>query len=224
MKMDKVLVVSVHPDDETLGCGGAILKHGDQGDELHWLIVTNISEREGWDKSVVDKRQKEINEVSHRYGFKIVHKLDYPTTRLDSIPIGDLIADISNVIKKTEPSILYVQNRSDIHTDHQVAFKAVMSCTKNFRYPFIRRILMYEILSETEFAPALSENAFMPNVFIDITNYFEKKCEIMKVYSSEIMEDILPRSLNVIGALAKLRGSRIGVKYAEGFMLLCEVL
>ena len=34
------LVVSMHPDDETLGCGGSILKHVDRGDEVHWVVVT----------------------------------------------------------------------------------------------------------------------------------------------------------------------------------------
>jgi len=38
--MDRVLIVAVHPDDETLGCGGTLLKHKANGDEIHWLICT----------------------------------------------------------------------------------------------------------------------------------------------------------------------------------------
>ena len=38
--MNKVLVIAVHPDDETLGCGGTLLRHKDEGDEIYWLIVT----------------------------------------------------------------------------------------------------------------------------------------------------------------------------------------
>ena len=41
---NKILVVAVHPDDETLGCGGTLLKHKDNGDEIHWLICTKIDE------------------------------------------------------------------------------------------------------------------------------------------------------------------------------------
>ena len=43
----KVLVISVHPDDETLGCGGSILKHLGQGDEVHygWKYLSEAIDR-----------------------------------------------------------------------------------------------------------------------------------------------------------------------------------
>lgn len=58
---------------------------------------------------------------------------------------------------KEEPEIIYLPNRSDAHSDHRITFDAVMACTKSFRYPFINKILMYECLSETDFAPSLHE-------------------------------------------------------------------
>lgn len=220
----KILVISPHPDDETLGCGGTILKHKDMGDKIYWLIITNIDAKNGWDKNAVKKRQKEIEIVAEMYGFEKTFKLDYPAAKLDTIPIQKIIESISKVILEVKPEIIYLPNRSDVHTDHQITFKAAYSCTKNFRYPFIKKILMYETLSETEFAPALPENVFIPNVFVDITKYFEKKLEIFKIYDSEIMEEPLPRSLEVIEAFDKCRGSRIGEKYAEAFILLKEIL
>ena len=216
----EILVISPHPDDETLGCGGTILKHKDIGDKIYWLIITNIDIKNGWGKDIVEKRQKEIKTVAEMYNFEKTFKLDYPTARLDIIPIQEIIKSITEVILEIKPEIIYLPNRSDIHTDHQITFKSVYSCTKNFRYPFIKRILMYETLSETEFVPALSENVFIPNVFVDITKYFEKKLEMFKIYKSEVMEEPLPRSLEVIEALAKYRGSRIGKKYAESFQLI----
>jgi len=220
----KILVISSHPDDETLGCGGTILKHKDVGDKIYWLIVTNIDIKDGWDKDTVEKRQKEIKRVAEMYGFEKIFKLDYPAAKLDVIPIQKIIESISKVIFEIKPEIIYLPNRSDAHTDHQITFKTAYSCTKNFRYPFIRKILMYETLSETEFAPALPENTFIPNVFVDITKYFEKKLEIFKIYKSEVMEEPLPRSLGSIKALTKYRGSQIGVEYAEGFMLVREII
>ena len=220
----KILVISPHPDDETLGCGGTILKHKNMGDKIYWLIITNVDLKNGWDRDIVEERQKEIETVAEMYGFEKNFKLDYPTAKLDIISIQEIIKSISKVILEIKPEIIYLPNRFDVHTDHQIAFKAAYSCTKNFRYPFIKKILMYETLSETEFSPALPESIFTPNIFMDITNYFEKKLEILKIYDSEVMEKPLPRSIDAIEALAKYRGSRIGKKYAESFQLLLEIL
>lgn len=218
-----VLVVALHPDDETIGCGGTLLKHKAEGDDIYWLIITNVDENFGWSKSKVLKRQEEIKKVSKMFGFKQTFKLDYPTAMLDKVPMNDLIKDVSNVFNKIKPNIVYLPNRSDVHTDHQIGFQASYSCTKSFRSPFIKRILMYEALSETEFAPAVVENAFVPNYFVDITNFISKKKEIMSIYESEVMDSPFPRSHKVMEALATLRGSRIGKKFAESFMLLQEI-
>ena len=220
----KILVISPHPDDETLGCGGTILRHKDIGDKIYWLIITNIDIKNGWDKGIIEKRQREIEIVKEMYGFEKTFKLDYPTAKLDITPIQEIVKSISEVILEIEPGIIYLPNHSDVHTDHQITFKAAYSCTKNFRYPFIRKILMYETLSETEFTPSLPENIFIPNVFVDITKYFEKKLEIFKIYKSEVMKEPLPRSLEVIEAFDKCRGSRIGKKYAESFQLIFEIV
>jgi N-acetylglucosamine malate deacetylase 1 len=221
--MKKILVIAPHPDDETLGCGGALLKHASMKDKIHWLLITNITEENGWEVDKVNQRQKEINKVSKMYGFNSLTKLDFPTMMLDTIPMSELVNEISNVISRIKPDFIYLNYQNDIHTDHQVVFKAVMSSVKSFRHPYIQRILNYETLSETEFAPPSKENiAFQPNVFVDITKFFDKKCEIMMIYDGEVMSPPYPRSLDSIKALAKYRGSRIGVKYAEAFSLLYE--
>jgi LmbE family N-acetylglucosaminyl deacetylase len=40
--MRKVLVISVHPDDETIGAGGTLLKHKNLGDKIFWVNITGI--------------------------------------------------------------------------------------------------------------------------------------------------------------------------------------
>jgi LmbE family N-acetylglucosaminyl deacetylase len=222
--MKKILAVAVHPDDETLGCGGALLKHKNNGDDIYWLIITSIDVENGWEKDKVESRRREIDSVSKMYGFCVTHSLNFPTTRLDTIPMKDLISEISKIIQKVEPDIIYVPNRSDIHTDHQVAFKAIMSCTKVFRNSFIRKILMYECLSETEFSPSLQTDVFIPNVFVDITGFLEEKIKIMKMYRGEMGTFPFPRSEENIRALAMYRGATAGVEAAEAFVLLKEVL
>lgn len=216
------MVIAPHPDDETLGCAGTILNHIDKGDDVFWLIVTNISASEGWELKKVQQRQAEIDNISKLYKFTNTWKLDFPTTKLDVIPISTLIESISRKIIELQPEVIYINNRCDVHTDHQIVFKAAMSCTKSFRYPSVKRILMYEVLSETEFSAALPETQFIPNVFIDITQFMGKKLDIMKTYKSELSDDFSPRSISTIEALNRFRGSRIGVEYAEAFMLIYE--
>ena len=52
----KTLIIAPHPDDETLGCGGTILRRKNEGAEVAWLIVTSISEEGGWSSDRVLSR------------------------------------------------------------------------------------------------------------------------------------------------------------------------
>lgn len=217
------LVIAVHPDDETLGCGGTLLKQKSEGSEIYWLIVTNVSEAFGWDNARVESRQKEINIVSELYPFDDVFKLDFPTTQLDKILFGDIVSSISRVFNTLKPNTIYLPNRGDVHTDHRIAFDAAYSCTKSFRYPFVKKVLMMETLSETEYAPSLISNSFTPNFFCDISGFIDRKIEIFNTYESEIMNANQPRSERIIRALAAYRGSRIGTDYAEAFQLLLSI-
>lgn len=216
----KVLVISAHPDDETLGCGGTLLKHKANGDELSWIIITAIFENQGFSKQRIDSRQQEIEKVKNIIGFSSVHNLDYPTMSLNADSINTMIPKLSAIFNEIKPEIIYVMNRADAHSDHRVTFDAVMACTKSFRYPFIKKVLMYECISETEFAPALPEKVFQPNYFVDVSDYFSKKLEIMKIYESELGEHPFPRSIRNIEALATFRGASVGVEYAEAFQLI----
>ena len=76
---------------------------------------------------------------------------------------------------------------SDVHTDHQIIFKAIASTTKTFRYPFIKKILSYEIISETGFGVKKKKDiTFRPDYFVDISKYFNKKIKVLNNYKSEI--------------------------------------
>jgi len=218
--MKKILVISAHPDDETLGLGGTLLKHKSKGDEIFWLIVTDVFEKDGFSKERVETRKREVEIVANMYGFTKVFKLGFSTTQLDYSLLGQLIQKISQVVNEVTPEILYTLNRSDAHSDHRIIAEAVSACTKSFRFPFIKQVLMYECLSETEFAPALHEKIFLPNYFVDITDFIDEKIKIMSVFESELSAPPFPRSIENINALATLRGSMVGVRYAESFQLL----
>ncbi len=219
----KVLVMSVHPDDETLGCGGTLLKHKMEGDEIFWLIATDMKVKDGFSKEKIAARDKEIETVSLKYNFRKTVRLGFPASKLDKMPVADLVDKISRVFNMIKPEIIYLPFRHDIHSDHRVFFEAAYSCTKSFRQSSIKRILMMEVISETEFAPALKARIFVPNHFVDITETIKNKIDIMKIYKSELKKHPFPRSIKNIRALATFRGAAIGAKYAEAFMVLKQV-
>lgn len=214
-----VLVIAVHPDDETLGCGGTLLKHKASGDEVHWLICTTIDKTNSYYKT----REDELKRVADAYEFSSINNLRLKTMQVDEYGMSSLIDKISNVINTIKPNIIYLPFKGDVHSDHRKIFEASYSCTKAFRYPFIKKIYMMETLSETEFAPSTKEDSFIPNTFVDISAYFEKKIEIMKIFKSEISMHPFPRSERNLKSLATLRGATAGCEYAESFVLLKEI-
>jgi N-acetylglucosamine malate deacetylase 1 len=222
--VNKVLNIAVHPDDETLGCGGTLLRHKAEGDVVHWLIMTSVRGEDSFEKDAVEARRAEIDKVSSMYEFDGVHELAFPTKQLDKIPFSRLIVSISAVFKLVQPNIVYLPFKNDVHTDHQVTFRAAYSCTKKFRYPSVQNIVMMETLSETEFAPSLNSDAFIPNMFVNITDFIERKIEIMKVYKGEIRPHPFPRSERNIRALATFRGATAECEYAEAFVILKQIV
>jgi len=218
--MSVILVVSPHPDDETLGCGGTLLKHKAQGDCIFWLNMTEMREDHGFDGAKIKQREAEIKEVCRLYGFERFYHLKLPATGLDKVPMAEIIARVKEVLAETSPDEVYLPYGGDIHSDHEVTFRAAAACLKWFRASGIRRVMSYETLSETESCLDPDVRGFRPNVFADISGYLDKKIEIMKTYRGEMRDFPFPRSEEAIRALAALRGSHCGYRAAEGFMLL----
>ena len=219
--MNKVLVIAPHPDDETLGCGGSLFRHKKEGDKLFWLIITNLHLKEGWSKRSIKQRDDEIRKVSESYQFEEKFILNYKTTKVDIYPIADIIEEISIILKKIGPQVIYMPYANDVHTDHYITANAIQSSIKWFRCPSINKVLMYETLSETNFN-FFGFSKFNPNVYLDISKYINQKIETMNIYSSELGIHPFPRSEKVIKAQATLRGSQSGFEAAEAFQLVYE--
>lgn len=220
--MSTVLVIAPHPDDETLGCGGTLLKHVAAGDAVHWLIVTEGKVELGFDPAWLKVREGEIERVAAAYGFAGVHKLGFATTKLDVTADRDLIGAISDVVKTVQPDVVYLPYRGDVHGDHAAVFDAAMAATKWFRAPSVREIFAYETPSETEIALPVDFQVFTPNVFVDIAAHLERKIELMNLFESEMGTFPFPRSEKTLRALAKWRGASVGKPAAEAFMSLRE--
>jgi LmbE family N-acetylglucosaminyl deacetylase len=216
-----ILCIAPHPDDEVLGVGGTLLRRKAEGAKVAWLIVTGITVETGWSEKKVKQRADEVRRITEFFGFDEVFTLNFPTTQLDRVPMGDLVAGISEVFKTFEPEEVFVPHPSDVHTDHRIVFDAAASCTKWFRYPSVKRVLAYETLSETDFGLSVDQG-FRPNVFVDIGPFLEGKLQAMEIYASELGAFPFPRSLEAIRALATVRGTASGFNAAEAFQLLRE--
>jgi LmbE family N-acetylglucosaminyl deacetylase len=220
----RVLVVSAHPDDETLGCGGTLLKHRAAGDETHWLIVSSRTEPR-WSQAEVAARRHQIRCVTEDYGFASVVELGHRDAELDLVPMARLIEGIDEALRELRPDTVYVVHGGDVHSDHSLVHTATMAALKAFRMALlgVRRVLAFETLSSTDAAVQSLAHAFLPTVYADITGFLEQKCGVLDRYASELQGDRQPRSASAVTALARLRGAAIGVEHAEAFVLLREL-
>jgi len=218
----KILIVAPHPDDEVIGCGGTIAKYSRKGDEVFLCIVTKAYKPD-WSEEFLKNRPKEIEKANKILSIKKTYFLDFPTAKLDTIPQKELNDSISNIVKEIDPEIVFAPYEGDLNKDHRLIFEAVLVATKPKPGSSVKRLLSYENLSETEWGRSLTKKMFIPNVYIDISDTLKEKLGAMKAYKSELKESPHPRSLEIIEALAKKRGSEAGLKFAEAFSLIREI-
>lgn len=222
--MKNILIVAPHADDETLGCGGTILRLVNEGHNVHWLLVTGMSFESGFSHEQIAVRKYEINKVSEMYAFTSTHQLMLPPAMLETLPKGDVIGPILSVVNQIKPDEVYTVYRNDAHSDHAIVYDAVMSACKSFRSPFIKRVLAYETMSETDFGMKPEDGGFRPNVYINISPYLDEKLNILEEFKSEVGDFPFPRSRRALESLAYVRGAQSNSNAAEAFMLIKEII
>lgn len=221
--MTTVLVVAPHPDDEVLGVGGTILRHQSNGDEVHIVICTRGDEsRFGADQ--VRCVQDEAREVHKYLAVAGSHFLDLPAARLDTVPGSDINDALGGVFAQVKPDTVYLPHVGDVHRDHQLIFQAAMVCARPQSDVAPKRILAYETVSETDWYAAPTTPAFAPNVFVDITEFIERKLKACVMYASQIKPAPHQRSIEAIQALSITRGHTVNIHNAEAFMLVRETV
>lgn len=218
-----VLVCAPHPDDETLGCAGTLLKHKASGDKIFWVVATSIDSSDKFSKDKVRARSELIKEVSGFYEFEHTYLLNFKAAQLDEYTDTDIIGRISEIIKDVKPEVIYSPYPGDIHSDHGVIFSAMHACTKSFRYPYVKEIYCYETLSETNFNINPLHSAFRPNYYVDISKFLDRKLELIGLYGEEMGEFPFPRNKRLVKAMSDLRGSEANVMASEAFMQLKRI-
>lgn len=218
----KILVIAPHPDDEVLGCGGTIKKHINSGDEVYLCEVTK-SYTPDWTEEYVAQEMKEIEDSSKFLGIKKTFLLDLPAVKLDIFGQKKLNDLLSEIIQKVKPEILYIPFYGDINSDHRLVSHACLVAARPKPGSFIKKVLAYEVLSETEWGPPAFEK-FEPNTYIDISSTIEEKLKALSFYKSQLALYPHPRSLEATEILAKKRGAEAGLHCAESFMILREII
>lgn len=211
----KVLVIASHPDDEVIGCGGTIARHAASGDKVYLLVMTQIYAPE-WDMKEFDKRRKEVFKAAKVLGIKKVFFGGFPTAKLNTVPAIALTNKIREIIKKCEPAVIYLPPKHDLNLDHVIVCNAgIVSCRS---MSFVKTVLSYEVQT------AFSYENLEVNYYVDISRYFKKKIQAMKVYKSEIRKYPHPRSIEGLTILSQMRGLSVGARHAEAFMVVREVI
>jgi len=215
----KILVFAPHNDDEVLGVGGTIAKYVDEGHEVYVCEVTS-----GKDQKRLENIKNEALQAHKILGVKETIFLDLPVVALADIPTKELNKSIHEVVQKVKPDIAFIPHKGDMHLDHKMVAEAAMVALRPVDSPQLKAIYAYETLSETEWNIPSSDNLFVPNVYVDITETIDKKLEAMSCYKSQLYEFPQPRSLEAMEVLSKLRGSTICKNNAESFMLIRSIL
>lgn len=217
------LVIAAHPDDEVLGVGGTIAKYTNSGVDVYICILSEGATARYEDKMVTELKAC-ASKASMILGAKKVYFEELPDERLDLMPFIDVIKPIEKLISEIKPDIVFTHHRGDANTDHQIIFKATIAATRTLHGNSVKKILCYEVPSSTEQSPPFLEYAFIPNVFVDITETIDKKTEAMQAYPSEIGEWPHPRSIEALTVTAKHWGIKVGLDAVEAFMLVREVI
>lgn len=217
-----VLVIAPHPDDEILGCGGVIAKRAEAGDDV-WVCIMSEGKRPMYSKEFIKEEFREMQIAHSNVGVGHFIRAALPTARLDTIPQYKLNGILTDIVDTVQPDEVFIPHRGDMHRDHQIVADAAMVALRPNRSHKAKRVLAYEVLSETDWNIPNTQNAFIPNVYEDITKQINFKLMAMEGYKSQLREYPAARSLEGIKALAVHRGVTVGAKYAEAFMLIREV-
>lgn len=223
----KHLIVAPHPDDEVLGCGGTISALRARGDEVTvvYVVVSDSHQHSEAGFSSAETRLAEIERVAKLldFGHELWFEDERLHERLDTYPQRDLIDRFEQSFADYAPDTVYLPSRSDFDQDHRAIFDAAHTALRPHPAdvrPFVRRVLVYE-QPKIAWTPA---SPFAPTAFVDVTDHLERKLAALALHESQLRREPNVRSPENVTALAHLRGAQIGVRYAEAFEVLREVL
>jgi len=216
-----VLVICAHPDDETLGLGGTLSLHAQNGDKVHVVIFADG--QHGRDSSLkgIKIRRDQAKKACSNLGIKDVKFLNYPDQKLENVQLIELASKIELLIKKLKPRIVYTHYWGDVNQDHRRLYDASLIACRPNNSSSIKQLLCYETPSSTD--AGSHHLRFNPNYFVNVEKVFAKKIRALNQYKNELGKFPHPRSIEAIQIRAGFWGQRVGVKKAEAFFILRQI-
>jgi LmbE family N-acetylglucosaminyl deacetylase len=201
--MSNLLVLAPHMDDETLGCGGLLAMADDP------MVVFVVAST---DNNV------EIDQVASALGFRytVLYGKEWEA-RLLSLDRRELVSRIEEVLHEERPRQVLIPAPS-YHQDHVVTFEAGISATR----PLSRNGYIAQMVASYEYPGStwgFDGREIELNYYVDIGSVRERKLGAVSLYqTSQWGRDVI--APDVVDAWAALRGSSVGVRYAEAFRIL----
>lgn len=233
-EVERILVVTAHPDDVDFGCAGTVAQWTDRGIDVSYCVVTD-GDAGGFDEAVPREeipaiRRAEQRAAAAEVGVSDVRFLGYPDGRLE---VGlDLRRDIARVIRQVRPHRAVVQSpvwsfrsigRS--HPDHRAAGEAAMSAI----YPDARNPFAFmELLADEALQPwsvpetwVMADDLGAQALPVDVTDTFARKVAAVLAHASQLTDpDALEGRLRSRLAATAARHDLADGRLAEVFTVL----
>lgn len=220
LKDKRILIISPHPDDEAICCGGLIMLAKQKHTKVFVLFMSAGPSRQLLTKQTnAHERIKEI-EIAAKYGnfnYELAYK-GKQFMRLDITPQKELIEKIEDISQDFKPDIVCIPFRYSFDQDHRAVSTASITAFRPLPQSLIyqpRIILEYE-----EPYSWTIDKQFIPNFYINISGVIEGKIMLLKCHKTQLRKDPFPRSPENLQRIAGIRGAEIGVAYAEAYSLL----
>lgn len=220
--MKNILVIAPHPDDEILGCGGVMLREIKEGNKVYVCIVTH-AEPPIYPEGASLSMQASGRRCHEWMGVKKTYFLNFPTVMLEKVDRYILNDAILKIITETQADDIYIPHWGDMQRDHQIVADACMVGVRPKYTHKVSRVYGYETMSETAWNAHNVQNEFMPNTFVDISDFLDAKLTALKYYEGQLKPYPDARSIEAVEALARYRGSLMHKNAAEAFMLIRDI-
>ena len=201
-----VVVVSPHPDDEVIGCGGAIAFHVSRGDPVHVVHVTGgeAGDPKGlFGGDLVAVRRREAREVAEVLGVKELVGLGFQDGGLE--PNAELVGRLATEVRRIGPATAYAPSPLECHPDHLAVCVAAAAALAEAGSA--ARLFLFEVNHPT-----------LASFLLDVTPWIDVKREALARFASQQRyNDMIGKRLG----LAYARTINIdlpGVEYVEAFM------